>query len=67
MHRGSRTPSTPREVEIHATGRRAAEDGAPIIQVEAEENRLFTDRDRRLWRQGWREGKKAAIGLAVRY
>jgi hypothetical protein len=48
-------------------GRRAAEDGVPIIQVEAEENRLFTDRDRRLWRQGWREGKKAAIGLAVCY
>jgi hypothetical protein len=48
-------------------GRRAAEGGAPNNQFEAEENRLFTDRDRRLWRQGWREGKKAAIGLAVCY
>jgi hypothetical protein len=48
-------------------GRRAAEGGALVTLIDAEESRLISDRDRRLWRKGWREGKKAMIGLSVSY
>jgi hypothetical protein len=54
-------------IDMREMGRRAAEGGALVTLIDAEESRLISDRDRRLWRKGWREGKKAMIGLSVSY
>lgn len=48
---------------IREMGRRAAENGAPITRID--ENDMLGQRDRELWRDGWRRQKRQAIGLSV--
>lgn len=49
---------------MRTIGRRAAENGAPITLID-DGGPDLTDRDRKLWREGWRQQKRQSIGLSV--
>lgn len=50
---------------LREIGRRAAENGLPIGHIDRPSAYPFGDSDKALWREGWRERRRTALGLKV--